>query len=1267
MTHIVPSALSGEVLTRDDLVRLIAALHPLKTTRVDMAVPAGFSLAEMLTLAKKAGDGSRLASDFSIAVDGVSVPSEWWPRVRPKRGATVVIRAKVHGDGGLRTILMFAAVIAAAVVAPYLVGALLPGLTGIALAATTAAVTLGLTVGATMAIGALFPISPTAQLDQATREGSNFKSLNGIQGAQNQARPYDPIPAVLGVHRQSPFYGAKPYTEIAGDDQYLRLLFVWGYGPLDISDLKIGETPLSSFTDYEIEHRYGYDTDTPLTLFPGQVHEEQLSVELTSAGGWSTRTTGIDADEISIDITAPQGIYSVNTTTGNLDWYSVAVAAQYRAVGSSGSWTDMPGVTFGRYDKTGRLNSRVAVARGQYDVRVQKTTADANNTNIRDQVIWTALRSFTNDPPISFPKPLAMTALRIKATDQLNGVLDTLNGITSSKVKSYNGSSWVADTISQNPADLIRHVLQSAANPRAITDSQLDLPSLQGFRNYCNTQGFKFNQVVTNALSIYEQVSVIAAAGRAFPSFINGKWGVVWDRPDDTLVQQFTPRNSWGFSGSRKYQILPHGFRTRFINEDNGYTQDERVTYDDGYDANNATLFESVEFPGVTDPDLIYRHARFQIAQARLRPETFTINSDWENIVCQRGDRVSVQHDVALIGQASGRVKAIDGQVVTLDEAVTMVDGTSYGIQFRLADGTQATRAVTTVAGEQTQVTVVGTLPSSDDADLAVGDLFSFGEADTETANYRVLSISFQPDFIAQITLVDDAPAISTADSGTIPAYNPHVTIPTDPYTLPPQSLKYIEFVDGFGPNATVSVRLSWTAPKAGKVTGFEIQNRDETNDAAARWVTVATVSYPTTVYDVPLIASGLWSYRVRSLFSDGTSSAWSTLSTLNLLGLLTPPDAVENFRSSYNKQTGRVYLTWDALDDNRGILYEIRKGASWDAALVVGERITQPKFETVGDDTYWIAPYVITPFAQKIYSDTKHSLALTGSVLTQNVVVSRDERAHHWDGYFGGTVGRDDDLNYLRTSGTDNFLAETDVLGLADFFNKGGQGGGYFRSKTIVDAGRSMPCRVSVDYSATAVPVASDFLADPDFLNNPDFLQSYLTQYIRVYPVIRVGTADDPDVFAPSDIFAENDAFAAGITWGAWQKWSPDVYVGRFYQLGLIFEILDVGVGAIAYGTSFSWIVDVEDRLDRYQNLTVPVGGLDIEFTPTGYDDPVAFKGGINNDTLPHILTDLVDRPSGYQIKVTNLTLSGCHVTVLNASGVDVGSAGVNILAQGY
>ena len=178
---------------------------------------------------------------------------------------------------------------------------------------------------------------------------------------------------------------------------------------------------------------------------------------------------------------------------------------------------------------------------------------------------------------------MARTALRIRASDQLSGVINTFNCITTSLVKAYSGggSVWNADTASQNPADLFRHVLQSPANARAVADSELDLVTLQEWWIYCRDNGFAFNQVVNASGSVQDKLADIAAAGRAVVNFRNGLRSVVWDRPADTIVDHFTPRNSWGLKGHRVIAQQPHGWRVTFINEQNGFTRDERIVYDE--------------------------------------------------------------------------------------------------------------------------------------------------------------------------------------------------------------------------------------------------------------------------------------------------------------------------------------------------------------------------------------------------------------------------------------------------------------------------------------------------------------------------------------------------------------------------------------------------------------------------------------------------------------------------------------------------------------
>jgi len=152
----------------------------------------------------------------------------------------------------------------------------------------------------------------------------------------------------------------------------------------------------------------------------------------------------------------------------------------------------------------------------------------------------------------------------------------------------------------------------------------------------------------------FETCQDIASTARASVTIKDGLWSVTADTGEQTLVQHITPRNSWGFSAEKVLFNRPHAFRIKFKNEDNGYDDDERIVYDDGYTSENATLFESIEFPGITDPDLIWKFGRFHIAQARLRPEVYSLYMDFEHLVCRRGDKTRVSHDVPMWGSGWG-------------------------------------------------------------------------------------------------------------------------------------------------------------------------------------------------------------------------------------------------------------------------------------------------------------------------------------------------------------------------------------------------------------------------------------------------------------------------------------------------------------------------------------------------------------------------------------------------------------------------------------
>lgn len=343
---------------------------------------------------------------------------------------------------------------------------------------------------------------------------------------------------------------------------------------------------------------------------------------------------------------------------------------------------------------------------GTVQVRMRRTTGD-NSTPEGSDYQWVHQCSFQTAKIITNVRPavnppgcvIAKTALTIKSTDQLNGNLEGINAVVQTYCLSWNGLNWVMFPTS-NPADLFRYVLTHPANPRRILESEvsskIDLSQLQYWAAYCTSRGFEYNSVEAGGRSIMEVLRDICAAGRASPALVDGRWTVVIDEPRSVVVQHFTPHNSWGFEGTKAIPQLPDAFRVNYIDQDQEYQQAEIIVPFPGKDVNTAALFETIELPGVTKKSNVQDHVRWHIAQIKLRPEVYTLNTDIEYLVCNRGDRVKVTHDVPLWGLGSGRIKdiVVPQQVYDLDEQIYIEANKNYTVRIRSKTGQSIERTI---------------------------------------------------------------------------------------------------------------------------------------------------------------------------------------------------------------------------------------------------------------------------------------------------------------------------------------------------------------------------------------------------------------------------------------------------------------------------------------------------------------------------------------------------------------------------------------------
>lgn len=644
-----------------------------------------------------------------------------------------------------------------------------------------------------MAIGGIVAmgLGAGANIMRGMASAQSSESTLSIAGGRNTISPWGKVPVVIGKHRLSPHYAAGAYTYVSGtdgEDQYLKQIFCLGRNTLKVSDIKLGENLLASNSAdvrngaISVDGAYSnvfvelYQNGTAPSEYDKLVTQDEIGAALTYNNAvWRASAKNTTQLVAAINVA---GLYKVEN--GDRVNHTVIVEARYRVAGSGTAWASCPvlgtlNITRARA-KLLRYELMAVVAEGQYEVGLMRTSADdPEDFDGASETTWAALRSHRNIPVVSesMRSKVVLLAVAIKATDQLNGAIDNLNCIAESIEHIYSGSNWTSTAVSRNPAS---HLIEGLVHGRFLNDpipsASIDWAAFNAWYTLCASNGWSCDKVLADSATLQELCNRIAHTGRAYITLRDGLYSVVVDEAKTTPVQHFTPRNVRSFTWTKAFGDLPHGYRLGFLSADDDYQTSERLCLYDEYTEATATKLERLDLWGITDATQVWKHGRYLLACRRLRPEAYTFETDVEGIVCEPGDLVLVSHDSIAVGIVSGRIKALtaDGGgavvAVEIDEEIEVEAGVTYGVQIRAVGGYY----YRTVTVDGRELTLSSSIPAGV---LATGDLYTIGEAGTETMRCVVSSIEAGQDFGCRITCLDEAPGVHTADSGTIPAYTP--------------------------------------------------------------------------------------------------------------------------------------------------------------------------------------------------------------------------------------------------------------------------------------------------------------------------------------------------------------------------------------------------------------------------------------------------------------------------------------------------------------
>lgn len=888
-------------------------------------------------------------------------------------------------------------------------------------------------------------------------------------------------------------------------------------------------------------------------------------------------------------------------------------------------------VSHGASQKTQRNTMRVNVAKGQYDVRVRLVSARSSNGEIADgdnrggyQYSFSVMRSYQEDAASYVGQH--RLGMVIKATGQLNGVVQKLSALASAYCHVWNGSSWVWGPTS-NPAwwYLDFAVGRSTSAGAKAYGCQLgwdgvDIPAIILWAQFCDSEGLTCDLILDRAQPAWDTLTIIARCGMASPSWASGLLGITWDRKNASPVSAFGMSNIIKGSFSVKYMTenLADEIVVSFVDKNRDWQQQQVRTLSPG--VTTPTRTSTVEMMGCTNATMAGKFANYLAAQQVYRKRMISWESDFEGFTCQRGDVVILQHDLTQWGY-SGRLVSVAGAVLTLERTVPRSGAAEY-LMVASPDGSLTTYTVPAGTGDQDVITLTAPLALQDGYG-PVDHRWFFSPLPTPGKKVKIVSVRPVSQSRIAITATDEDPEFYAAWGGswTQPAQSTLLSNKAPVIT----ALQINEALFALS-RTGYSNRISVAATVNGDFDRIYWQWRigggawnNETTDGAA-------LSIDTTI-------AGQFEVTARPRNDFVLGSGYS--SVVQIVGDAPAPGSVENFQGRLNGSS--IYLSYTPTNEVDVIVgggIKIRHssaltGATWESSADIYAGAAPASGVTV---PAMVGTYLAKFFdARGSYSAAATSIVneISLSLIGMNVIDTIND-APGWSGSYSNTR-LDTAISSIVLSAAVLFDDLPDIDIIYDIDNAGGVSTvGSYEMVDFVDLGIVDTCRISgsLDFYCFESGLFFDDITDID-----------------AYP--------DIDGAVPSGGSAKIQIALSqdGTTFGPW----VDLYAGeaRFRKIRARIAMASDMPNVNVRVTAASLSVDVPDRVEAGNDIVSGAGAYTVTY-------------GRRFQVPPSVAISAQNMATGDYYTMGAKTVYGFPITFKNSAGAAI-SRTFDFLAKGY
>lgn len=607
-------------------------------------------LARKKSLAKYLGP---LEGEWAVSVSGRVVhKSEWTKTFLQPNDCVVVAPILMGGGGDGKSIVRLVAIVALTVVA----GAAGSAMAGAGYGAVAIGVAqAGIMLAGTLVINAVLP-PPAVDLGNSASGGDYDSSPTyGIDGPKNISSKNIPVPVIYG---ETWFAGnfIQSYTVNDSDDQYLHLLMNVGEGPIEsIDEIQINDQKLSNFAGVEVFTRLGTADQAPIPYFNDVIRPVNRSANLSNSSPL-LHTLSESVDRVRIDITAPRGLS--NMTDEGMKSYTTGFVAQIREVGTE-AWLPLVDGGADRVNISGRTVSplRRSYWSGtlnrskRYEIRLLHTEG-TDNERIANALTLTDINEIQFGE-LNY-KHTALLGLRIKLTDQLNGLPKVVYRVRGRKIRVWGEATGsLKEEYSRNPAWIVLDAMTSERFGGRVRLDRFKLSYFRKWAQYCDANSLFFNGAIDQKTNLWDALLPVYKVGRAMPVRSGTKFQVAV-MSQRKPVQLFSMGNikkgsmnvEWLQSDDRANEITV----TYYDKDDFGKPKQVTVRQKRAVERGDAPKGTEQTLFGVNNLTQATKDATLAM-NMNLLYKTISFEAPLESIACTMGDVIAVQHDMPKWGQ----------------------------------------------------------------------------------------------------------------------------------------------------------------------------------------------------------------------------------------------------------------------------------------------------------------------------------------------------------------------------------------------------------------------------------------------------------------------------------------------------------------------------------------------------------------------------------------------------------------------------------------